>query len=156
MTELTLPARAGERPMTQRVPPHLQLDQPSPDEIRERLTRWMGDHLPDTMSGSSEISVPGTVAYFLRPHVRPATGAVLMPPRYTAEYAHVHADGSLHLCLALADQQKLLDQGWGERHPLYGQDNHEVMLYAPRTPDELDIAKTVIAACYRYATGRTM
>ncbi|NRQ34632.1 hypothetical protein HII36_22740 [Nonomuraea sp. NN258] len=156
MSALSLPVRAGDRPRTQLTMPHVQLSQNSTDVLRERLTSWMSDELPVTERGPSEISVPSSIAFFLAPHIRPPEGALLLPPRRTAEFAHIHADGSLHLCLSLEDQQELLDKGWGERHPKYSPENNVLMLYGPRTDEEFDVVKSVIAACYRYATGRTL
>lgn len=42
-----------------------------------------------------------------------------------------------------------------ERHPLHSATINVVMLYGPRDDDELAVAKTVVDASYRYATGRT-
>jgi hypothetical protein len=113
----------------------------------------MSTELPDTRIGASEISEPGSVAFFLN-GVRPPRRAILLPPRLNAEFAHVHRDGSLHLSLSREDQNELIARGWGERHPLYSPGVNVVMLYGPRTPAERDVAQTVIDASYHYATGR--
>ena len=152
---MTLPTRSGERPRTGPAVPHLQLSQNSPAEVTERLQEWMTTALPGTVIRPSEISEPGSLAFFLD-GTTPPPGAVLLPPRLTAEFAHVHPEGSLHLALSTADQNTLIATGWGERHPLYSPTINVVMLYGPRTDDELAVAKTVIAASYRYATGRTL
>lgn len=112
--------------------------------------------MPSTEIRPSEISEPGATAFFLAEGTRPPRGAVLLPPRLTAEFAHVHRDGSLHLALSGKDQDELIDKGWGERHPLYSPAVNVVMLYGPRTAEELDVARTVVAASYRYATGRPL
>ncbi|MEU7900731.1 luciferase family protein [Nonomuraea sp. NPDC049152] len=153
MTMPALPTREGERPETGPSVPHVQLTQNSPDEIRENLKHWMSTELPGTVIRPSEISEPGALAFFLDGAL-PPQGAVLLPPRLNAEFAHVHPDGSLHLSLSFEDQRELLLRGWGERHPLYSAQINVVMLYGPRTADELDVARTVIEASYRYATGR--
>ncbi|MGA4845374.1 luciferase family protein [Streptomyces sp. G5(2025)] len=77
----------------------------------------------------------------------------MLPPRLNAEFAHVHTDGSLHLALSQEDQRELIAKGWGERHPLYSPTVNVVMLYGPRTDEELESAKAVVAASYRYAAG---
>ncbi|MFF4290356.1 luciferase family protein [Streptomyces sp. NPDC001633] len=128
MTFPALPPREGERPRTGPEVPHLQLSQTSPAEVREGLLRWMDAALPGTDWGGSKVSAPG--------------------------FAHVHADGSLHLALDPADRAAFLSSGWGEKHPLYDHGFNVVMLYAPRDRTELDVAKQVIAASYTYATGR--
>ncbi len=175
MGELSLPARAGERPQTGPAVPHVQLTQLSPPQVRRELLQWMSTELPGTVTGPSEISDPAkmrrwmatampdvplpeeipdekALAVFLD-DVAPPDGVVLMPPRLTAEFAHLHPDGSLHLALSPEDQQELLAKGWGERHPLHSAEVNVVMLFGPRTAEELDVARRVIDASYRYATG---
>ncbi|WP_017593184.1 luciferase domain-containing protein [Nocardiopsis potens] len=153
MIMLGLPARTGGRPATGPSVPHVQLDQNSPGEVREELERWMVGHLEGAVVRPSEISEPGSLAFFLD-GVLPPAGAVLLPPRLNAEFAHVHPDGSLHLALSREDQDELIAGGWGERHPLYSPAVNVVMLYGPRTGGELEVAKAVVEASYRYATGR--
>ncbi|MFI0453269.1 luciferase family protein [Actinomadura sp. 6N118] len=152
MTMLTLPTRIGDRPQTGPSVPHVQLSQHSPDDLRERLKQWMTDHMHGAVIRPSEISEPGSLAFFLDGAL-PPSGTVLLPPRLNAEFVHVHTDGSLHLALAKEDQHELIAKDWGERHPLYSPVINVVMLYGPRTDEELQIAKTVIKASYRYATG---
>ncbi|MER5968861.1 luciferase family protein [Streptomyces sp. NPDC002055] len=152
MTFPALRERTGDRPETGPEVPHLQFTQLSPPEIREELRRWMAAALPGVTTGRSEISAPGSWAVFLA-DVAPAEGARLMPPRWNAEFAHLHADGSLHLALDPADHATFLSSGWGEKHPLYDRGINVVMLYAPRTEAEVEVAKKVIAASYTYATG---
>ena len=150
MTMPALPARPGSPPETGPAIPHVQFTQTSPPQVREQTIRLLAA-LPGTRTGPSEISEPGSFAVFTG---HPAAGAVLLPPRRTAEFAHVHADGSLHLALDPADQAELLAKGWGERHPLYSPGVNVVMLYAPRDATDLQVTRTVLDAAYRYATGR--
>ncbi|WP_406304418.1 DUF5519 family protein [Streptomyces sp. NBC_00885] len=152
MTFPVLPEREGDRPETGPEVPHLQLTQTSPPQIRELLLQWMDIALPGTVWGRSEISAPSSRALFLDA-VAPAKGAVLLPPRGDAEFAHLHADGSLHLALEPSDHAAFLSSGWGEKHPLYHLGINVVMLYAPRSQADLEVAKKVIAASYEYATG---
>ncbi|MGW3007307.1 luciferase domain-containing protein [Streptomyces sp. NPDC001219] len=153
MTFPALPERAGDRPETGPEVPHLQLTQTSPAHVRAELRDWMAATLPHITTGRSEISAPSSWAVFLD-DIAPAAGARLMPPRGDAEFAHLHADGSLHLALDPADHATFLASGWGETHPLHHLGINVVMLYAPRDAAELAVAKKVIAASYRYATGR--
>ncbi|NUK03048.1 luciferase domain-containing protein [Streptomyces lunaelactis] len=153
MTFPTLPAREGDRPRTGPEVPHLQFTQTSPPQIKEELRQWMATALPGIVPGRSEISVPSTWAVFLS-DVAPAEGARLFLPRGNAEFAHLHADGSLHLALDPADHAAFLASGWGEKHPYYDRGVNVVMFYAPRDQAEFEVAKKVIAASYHYATGR--
>jgi phospholipase/carboxylesterase len=152
MTLPVLPERAGDRPVTGPEVPHLQFTQTSPPEIREELRQWMATALPGTSTGRSEISTHDTWAVLLN-YVAPVKSVSLMPPRWDAEFVHLHADGSLHLCLAPADHAAFLKSGWGEKHPFYDRGVNVVMLYAPRDRAELEVAKKVVAASYQYATG---
>ncbi|GAB2599171.1 hypothetical protein GCM10027168_35180 [Streptomyces capparidis] len=172
---MQLPFREGDRPRTGPSVPHVQFTQTSPPPLRAELKRWMSTELPGTTTGPSEISDPAKMrrwaatalpdlplpdelpdenawALFLD-GTPPPPGAVLMPPRLTAEFAHIHPDGSLHLSLSASDQRELLDKGWGELHPLHSPHVNVVMLYAPRTEAELPVAHTVLRAAHRYATG---
>ncbi|ONI73356.1 hypothetical protein ALI144C_46485 [Actinosynnema sp. ALI-1.44] len=155
MTALALPTRPGDRPETGPAVPHVQLSQNSPDDVRERLTRWMTENLRAAVIRPSEISEPGALAFFLD-DARPPDGAVLLPPRLDAEFVHVHTDGSLHLALSTEDQDELVAKGWGEPHPLYSPTVNVMMLYGPRTEEELRVAESVVAASYRYATGHDL
>ncbi|WP_020668808.1 luciferase family protein [Amycolatopsis nigrescens] len=148
---MELPERSGERPRTGSAVPHVQLSQTAPAELIDSLRRWMTVSLPGTVIRPSEISEPGSLAFFLDGRV-PAAG-VLLPPRRDAEFAHVHVDGSLHLALSPDDQRELLAKGWGERHPLYSPEINVVMLYGPRSEAELAVAKVVVLASLAYATG---
>ncbi|MFE0376662.1 luciferase family protein [Streptomyces inhibens] len=152
MTFPTLPEREGTRPETGPELPHLQLSQTSPPQIREELRQWMATALTGITTGHSEVSAPSTWAVFLGQN-NPAPDALLFPPRWDAEFVHLHADGSLHLALNPADHAQFLTSGWGEKHPLYDRGINVVMLYAPRDRAELAVAKQVITASYRYATG---
>ncbi|MFI0906547.1 luciferase family protein [Streptomyces sioyaensis] len=153
MTFPALPERAGDRPETGPEVPHLQLTQTSPPQIRQELREWMAGALPGIAAGHSEVSVPSTWAVFLQ-DTAAAPGTLLFPPRWDAEFAHLHADGSLHLALNPDDHAEFLASGWGEKHPLYDRGANVVMLYAPRDRAELEVAKKVVAESYRYATGR--
>ncbi|MFI0486558.1 luciferase family protein [Actinomadura sp. 9N215] len=155
MADLNLPARTGHRPETGPSVPHVQLSQNSPDHLSERLKQWMADSLDGAVIRPSEVSEPGSLAFFLNDTL-PPSGAVLLPPRLNAEFVHVHPDGSLHLALSQDDQQDLIAKGWGERHPLYSPTINVVMLYGPRTDNELEITKTVVTASYHYATGHNL
>ncbi|RSM90595.1 hypothetical protein DMH04_03790 [Kibdelosporangium aridum] len=175
MTMPTLPIRLGERPKTGPEVPHVQLTQLGPQAIRDELTQWMSGRFPATVTGPSEISDPAKMrpwiaatfpdapvaddipvekatALFLD-GVDPAPGAVLLPPSLTLEFAHIHPDGSLHVALLAEDRHEVLDKGWGEPHPLFSPQVNVVMVYSPRTSDELHVAQTVLEASYRYAAA---
>jgi hypothetical protein len=168
-----LPPRQGERPETGPAVPHVQFTQTSPPEIHAELEEWMRTGLPGTVVAPSEISdttkmraflakafpdapithdVETAVGLFLD-GTRAPDGVLLLPPTQDVEFAHLHPDGSLHVSLAPEDREILLATGWGERHPLYQETLPILMLYAPRTSEELNVTRTGGTAAYRYAAG---
>jgi len=151
-----LPPRRGERPLTGDTIPHLQHSQKSPDSIREALKAWALRVLPDVREEDTRISVASTRAFWLAEDVDALRSDAFMPPAGGREFAHLHADGSLHLCVSDAVVQEIVSSGWGEPHPLRDQGVNEVLLYAPREESELEIAKFTLAQSYRYATGRAV
>ena len=75
------------------------------------------------------------------------------------EFAHIHPQpnggGSLHLRLSGEHASEVVDQGWGEYHPfaLDGTIPNLVMVYAPRTNQDLGVVKIIIAASVANATA---
>ena len=77
------------------------------------------------------------------------------------EICHAHpSDGSLHLTLHPADAKIMLENGWGERHPLAKGGwfrrfvpREFVLIYAPRTEKELDVVMQIVAASIWWVSG---
>lgn len=67
--------------------------------------------------------------------------------------------GSMHICLSLKDAAIAVDKGWGERHLLAGQSPRPgftvpqglLLVYAPRTCDELDVILMILRAALAFA-----
>jgi phospholipase/carboxylesterase len=148
--ELRLPVRTGDRPETGPAIPHLQHTDTSPPETRNQLRDWARSTFDHTSCGTSGISVPTSEAYFL--NTEAVADVELMPPAGSTEWIHLHADGSVHVRLSDADEKEVLAKDWGEPHPLRDRGVREILVYAPRNSEEVDIVKTVFAASYRYAT----
>ncbi|KAI0799457.1 hypothetical protein GGR55DRAFT_482339 [Xylaria sp. FL0064] len=70
------------------------------------------------------------------------SNAKWLPKGAPGEIAHVHHEGSTHVCLSLADAAEVVRQGWGERHKLSGVGGilpwGYVLIYAPREKNEDD------------------
>jgi hypothetical protein len=49
---------------------------------------------------------------------------------------------------------ELVEKNWGEPHPMKNQGVNEVLCYAPRTREEIEIVKLALIESYRYASGR--
>jgi hypothetical protein len=75
--------------------------------------------------------------------------------------------GSMHLCLTLKDAGTVLEKNWGERHLLAGGGddssprppgvvpNGLVLVYSPRTPDELEVSLKILQASFLFAQSRS-
>lgn len=156
MTDFTLPTREGERPKTGDHVPHLQLSDTSPPEFVVELMDWASSNLPDVREERTRISVSSTRALWLDESVSAAHDDSFMPPSGSREFAHVHADGSMHLCMSDDAVRELVVKDWGEPHPMKDQGVNEVLCYAPRNSKELEIVKAALVESYNYATGRTV
>lgn len=83
-----------------------------------------------------------------------ATHPVNRTRHCSAEIMHAHpSDGSMHLTMHPADAALVLSQAWGERHPLSSGGwlarfvpPGFVMVYAPRTEEEVEIVMAIIKA----------
>ena len=150
----TLPPRRGSRPETtrptpERPTPHQQTSQNAPPELQEAVFE-RARALPGITVGDSCVSVPGARAFRLDPALARGPAEAFQCDQ---EFAHLHPvhDGSLHLTLPRAVYQAVLEQGWGEPHPISG----TMLLFGPRDTDELDVIWRVLLASYQFATGQT-
>ena len=72
------------------------------------------------------------------------------------EFAHVHADGSLHLWLPVERALEVHETQWGELHPWVERDNFwdgVVMIYTPESLGEVDVVTQLIVDSYNFVTG---
>lgn len=158
-----LPTRGGARPATTPTNPHTQLDQIAPVALQDRLR----DHalsLPGVRPGVSQVSVPGTVVFFLHESTEPTS----MPNMFGGEWGHIHPhyDGSLHLNVPTELAERLIAAGWAEYHSLAARGMIPplvVMLYGPRDEAELAFCMSAVEEAYlanggarRDATGRVL
>lgn len=152
MANAALPQRAGARPPTSKGMPHAQIGvRPVPEVNAELFRRCYA--LPDVENRPTVISVPGARALWLRddlPLVRPD---VILRGR---EFAHIHPDGSLHVVLPPERARQAVAAGWAEPHPIAEHLGLEglVMLYTPRTLEELDAVFRLVVDSYTFVTGR--
>lgn len=153
MSGLSMPQREGPLPKTGDHVPHLQLSDKSPPKFVDVLMAWAVKEFPDVREERTRISVSTTRALWLDESVAAAHNDAFMPPEGGREFAHVHADGSMHLCVSDEAVVEMVSKSWGEPHPLKDKGVNEVLCYAPRTPEELEIVKRALMESYRYATG---
>lgn len=145
--------RAGARPRTTPTNPHTQLDQNAPHALQERVF-VLAKSLAGVVIGPSAVSVPGARAFHL-PHCAQANHGAFMIER---EFAHLHppSDGSLHMTLWPVIVDRVIANGWAERHPLagkFGLPSNIVMTYGPRDEAELAVVEDLVRASHAYATS---
>lgn len=145
--------RSGPRPRTTPTNPHTQLTQNAPPELQERVFAF-ASALPGVIVGPSAVSVPGARAFHLPDRTDGAREGFMVG----REFAHLHPprDGSLHMALPLDVVDRVIGNGWAERHPLagrYGLPGNIVMVYGPRDEDELAVVEELVRASHALATA---
>jgi phospholipase/carboxylesterase len=140
--------RTGPKPRTTPTNPHTQLDQNAPPALQEQVFQ-AARALAGVVVGASHVSVPGARAFHLPGCQLPAKAGFMLE----REFAHLHpaTDGSLHMALPPAIVQKVIDNGWAERHPLagkYGLPDNIVMVFGPRDQAELDVVVALVRASH--------
>lgn len=74
------------------------------------------------------------------------------------EIAHIYpSDGSMHMVFSPSDAKKVIEQGWGERHPLAGvklnlPDTY-LMIYMPRNKQEVTVVKQLLYAAVTHMSA---
>ncbi len=97
--------------------------------------------------------MPGARALWLEEDVPVVRPELIAAGR---EFAHIHPDGSLHVALPPARAKEAVEASWAEPHPIVcmmGMDGM-VMLYTPRSTEELDVIFELIVDSYNFVTGR--
>jgi phospholipase/carboxylesterase len=149
----TLPRRTGPSPEVSWDIPQQQLTQNAPAGLQERLFEQVSA-LAGVRGGPSRISVPGARAFTLPEGTGP-DDAYLVPQ--AREFAHLHPgqDGSLHVALPAAHAADLVAHGWGVPHMWAGTRLAAgfVMLFGPRTEEELETVAAVVATSHAHASG---
>ncbi len=145
--------RSGPRPETTPTNPHTQLTQNAPPELQERIFAF-ASALPGVVVGPSAVSVPGARAFHLPDAAEGAREAFMVE----REFAHLHpaSDGSLHMALPPDVVERVIENGWAERHPLagrFGLPGNIVMVYGPRDEDELAVVEELVWASHAHATA---
>ena len=148
-----LPARSGAPPEIGQVPPQLQYSDLGPEEIRTTLKTWSFSAFPNVTEHDTLISVPSSRALWLDESVPAAHKDAFMPGQNSREFCHLHEDGSLHAVVGTEVEKEIIQKGWGVRHMYFDRGVKEMLVYAPRNTEELEIVKSIIVESYRYANG---
>lgn len=151
MSVLELYEREDSAPLTTVTSPHKQLSQNGNQDVNKRLMLWIST-ISFVEIKPSIISKSGATGLFLSETIK------LINPKAAIdqEFCHIHPypDGSLHLFLSLEDAKEIVLKGWGEFHPLAfvkEVPSNFIMLYSPRSPDELSVVKKIIIRSYTFA-----
>jgi hypothetical protein len=149
------PARPGPEPTITGLEPQEQLDQIGPEEIWEELTRRAGA-LPGVEERDSAISVKGARAFWIDEELVKGPADSLIIER---EFAHIHPrpDSSWHLQLPYDLALLTVSAGWGRIHSVVWLGDapaNSMMLYSPRTEQEMEVIWSLVEESYRYATGQ--
>lgn len=150
-----LPVRDGPRERTTESVPHIQLDAEPVPEVDAELRR-RAFAMPGAEDAPSEISLPGARGLVFGDDVELTRPDVLLAGR---EFAHIHADGSLHVWLPVERAVEVDETGWGELHPWVDRDDFwdgVAMVFTPRTLDEVDIVIDLLADSYNLVSGRDL
>lgn len=154
MSQQPLPRRITPRPPTSKGMPHAQIGI-APEPAVDRELRRRAYALPGVLDRPTVISVPGARALWLADDVDLLRPESILRGR---EFAHIHPDGSLHATLSPERAREAIAAGWAEPHPVAEQLGMAglVMLYTPRTMEELDVVVALIVDSYNYVTGRSI
>ena len=149
-----LPPRRGAAPHTGQGLPHLQLDQWPPSELVEELAQ-RSLRLPLVKSKQSRMASPQSRALCLPDAFAGGPPAAFIDAH---EFCHLHPppEGSIHLTLHRDLRAQAIQLGWAEPHPvtrLGSMPETLVMVYAPRTEQELELVYRLIQGSYEFARG---
>ena len=151
----TLPRRAGPRPRVAPWPiPHRQIDQFIGTESYQKLAALFDSAVEDN-SAIVEYRLSfyekHNLAVTLRDHKCGHAHAMLGQ----GEIAHIHpSDGSMHMIFTEADAKRVIEAGWGERHPLAGVrprlPTTYIYIYPPRDDVEVLIVESLLKAAIKH------
>ncbi|KAI9820028.1 MAG: hypothetical protein M1827_006599 [Pycnora praestabilis] len=155
---LAMPKRGGQRPSVTGIAPHRQTTRKGSKYDFSALSdaiHALADRHPNRLKlGTSCFEKHGTGIFAVSPINGTCNG----------EICHAHpSDGSLHMTLHLADAKVVLENGWGERHPLAKGGWCErfvptgfVMIYVPRDEFELQVVMEMIHAASWWVSGQVL
>ncbi|KAH7095988.1 hypothetical protein FB567DRAFT_513931 [Paraphoma chrysanthemicola] len=150
-----LHTRKGPRPLVQGVAPQRQQTQKSDAAIYKILVARLRALAQDPRNRLTE-----RTSCFEK-HSSGLFTSIPITRTCGGEICHAHpSDGSLHLTLHPADAKLMLENKWGERHPLARGGwcrrfvpKEFVLIYAPRDEAEVDAVMRIVAASIWWVSG---
>ena len=147
-----LPIRSGPRPETTTGVPHVQIDVELIPEVHDEMIRRIYA-IPGIEDQPSVIG--SWRGLWLSEDVSVVQAEALIDGR---EFAHIHADGSLHIFLDPIWAIQAVKAGWAVFHPFAVQDLEGwegfVILYTPQSFDELDVTFRLTVDGYNNVSGQ--
>jgi Family of unknown function (DUF5519) len=153
-----LKPREGPRPqIISRTMPQRQRPETIDDQARQRLQsmmRTLAAKHPELLEVKlSKTEGRTTDAIYARPDL-----ATINPqaksPILDHEIAHAHpSENSLHVWLSDPDARTVIEAGWGRRFPLPFVNSGWIMVYAPRTVEEVELVEGIVRAGIAWITG---
>ncbi|KAI9738609.1 MAG: hypothetical protein M1834_008113 [Cirrosporium novae-zelandiae] len=150
-----LPKRRGPRPQVEGLAPQRQITQ----KVTPELYSALANHLHGLAETHPALLEEGTSCF--EKHSCGLFSICEINKTCSGEIAHAHpSDGSMHTTLHPGDVKAVIENGWGERHPLSGA--HRllgcvpegfVMIYAPRSEDEIAIVGEIVRAAAWWVGG---
>lgn len=153
-----LPYRCGPRPTVAGIAPQRQVNQPGSRDcylaLRQILQNHAANQKGDIGLGTSCFEKHGLGLFSRFPVNNTCQG----------EICHVHnSDYSMHMNLHPDDVKEILKKGWGQRHPLAHKGwlkmpvpKQFVMIYAPRSMEEVKIVCNIIEAASWWVMAKNM
>jgi hypothetical protein len=154
-TASTLPTRKGTRPLVRGIAPQRQQTQKSSAATYAQLVSRLG-----SLASEPSHRLTERTSCFEK-HSTGLFTSVPITRTCGGEICHAHpSDGSMHLTLHPADTNLILENGWGERHPLARGGwcrrfvpKEFVLVYAPRDYAEVDTVMRIVAASIWWVSG---
>ena len=145
--------RPGQRPDVSTEGPQRQLTQRATPELWGVLVSRVFA-FPGVIEGHSQVSPASSRAVFFEPDLPERAPETSLAPGQRLEPVHLHVvdDTSIHLCLPRDRAIALVDLGWGQMHA-YGDYGTELLIYGPRTEEELDTVLSIIEESLAFARG---
>lgn len=151
----SIPTRKGTRPVVQGIAPQRQQTQKSTAEVYKSLVVRVRELAQDPRNKLQE-----RTSCFEK-HSSGLFTSIPITRTCGGEICHAHpSDGSMHLTLHPSDAKVVLENGWGERHPLARGGwcrrfvpKEFVLIYAPRDESEVDVVMGIVAASIWWVSG---
>jgi hypothetical protein len=154
-TSSPLPSRKGVRPLVRGIAPQRQQSQKASAAVYKELVGRLRGLAEDERNKLTE-----RTSCFEK-HSSGLFTSVPITRTCGGEICHAHpSDGSMHLTLHPADTNLILENGWGERHPLARGGwcrrfvpKEFVLVYAPRDEKEVQVVMRIVAASIWWVSG---